>query len=146
MKSAVGLVMAGLVVGGAACSDSGAPATDEFVGTWDALKIEFTRVADTTVKEDIFVTQNARMEVTFFADSTWQSIETIPPVVDTVGGTWMASIDVLTLTQTGQAGNQQFTFVLSGNTVTLTGGDTDWDFGMGGGDEAAKLSLTLVKR
>jgi hypothetical protein len=144
MRSAVGLVIAGLVVGAAACSDSNAPATDEFVGTWNATSMVFTRVADTTQKMDV-IALGATFRITFAADSTWQSIQTAPLTQpDTSTGTWAASIDVLTLTQTGQSGNIMFNFVLSGNTVTLTGGNVDWDFGTG--DEPAKLSITATKQ
>ena len=144
MRVSVGMVVGGLALGAAACGDSGGPSADRFVGTWNATKMEFIRVADTTEQVDV-IALGATFQITFHADSTWQSILTVPQAQpDTVDGTWTASLDLLSLTQTGQAGNLEFNFVLSGNTVTLTGGDVDWDFGTG--DEPAKLSITATKQ
>lgn len=117
---------------------------DEFVGTWNATKMEFTRVANPTQKVDI-IALGVTFRMTFFADSTWRAILTAPLTQpDTTSGTWTASLDVLTLQQTGQSGEQQFDFVLSGNTVTLTGASVDWDFGTG--NEPATLSITATKQ
>ena len=51
---------------------------------------------------------------------------------------------MLTLRETGVSGNVQFDYVLSGNTISLTGGNVDFDFG--NGDEAATLNVTAVKQ
>jgi hypothetical protein len=144
MRHATGMVTVAVVLGAAACGDSGAPPTDQFVGTWNATKMEFTRVADPTVKQDI-IALGAAFQITFAADGTWESVLTVPAEQpDTSGGTWTASLDVLTIVTTGQSGEMMFAFVLSGNTVTLTGANTDWDFGSGG--EAATLSITATKQ
>lgn len=144
MRNAAGMVIAGLVLAAAACSDSGAPPTDAFVGTWNATKMEFTRVADTTEKVDV-ITLGVTFRITFAAADTWQAIMTAPLTQpDTTSGTWTASLDLLTLQETGQAFSVEFQFVLSGNTVTLTGGDVEFDFGTG--DEAATLSITATKQ
>jgi hypothetical protein len=143
MRVRVGLVLAGLALGAAACSDNSAPPLDTFVGTWNATKMEFTRVANPTDKIDI-IALGATFRITFAADSTWQAIMTVPETApDTTAGTWTASIDVLTLAETGVSGNMQFTYVLSGNTISLSGANVNFDFGSG--DEPATLSLTATK-
>jgi hypothetical protein len=137
-------VLVGALVWTAACSDTG-PSADSFVGTWRATKMEFVRVANPSETVDLIADLGGSFTITFSADSTWEAIQTVPSVApDTVDGHWSVSLDVLTLTQTGQSGNRQFTFVLSGDTITLTGGDVEWDFGSG--DEAATLSITLTKQ
>jgi glutamate synthase domain-containing protein 3 len=144
MRSATGVVTVAVVLGAAACGDSGAPPTDQFVGTWNATKMEFTRVADPTVKQDI-IALGAAFQITFAADSTWEWVLTVPgDQPDTSSGTWAASLDVLTIMTTGQSGEMMFAFVLSGNVVTLTGASADWDFGTG--IEAATLSITATKQ
>ncbi len=143
MRIGVGMATVGLVLGAAACSDSG-PSMDSFVGTWTASKAEFVRVADATDKVEI-IAQGGTFRITFNADSTWVATITAPQnVPDTSGGTWSASVDVLTLVTVGLSGQTQFDFVLSGNTVTLTGGHVTWDFGTG--DEEALLNVTATKQ
>lgn len=65
--------------------------------------------------------------------------------MDDLVGTWQASIDVLTITETGDPFSVQFEFTLSGATLTLTGGDVDFDFN-GTGDLPAELDRVLVKQ
>lgn len=143
MQRPMGLIAAGLVLGAAACSDTSAP-MDSFVGTWNATKMVFTSVADTATKLDV-IALGATFRMTLAADSTWRAITTEPLATpDTTTGTWSAGVDVLTLEETGQSGNIQFQYVMSGNTVTLTGGSVDFDFG--GGDEPATLSITATKQ
>jgi hypothetical protein len=143
MRVTVGIAIAGLVLGVAACSDSG-PSADSFVGTWDATRMEFTRTANPADKEDI-IGDDGTYRITFNADGTWHAVMTVPGVmVDLPSGTWSASIDVLTIVTTGMSGEQQFDYVLSGNTLTLSGANAEWDFGSG--DEPATLSMTLTKR
>jgi hypothetical protein len=143
MRVGVGMAMAGLVLGAAACSDSG-PSADSFVGTWSATQMEFTRSANPTETVEI-IGEGATFRITFKADSTWTAVLTAPGMSpDTSSGTWSASIDVLTIATTGMSGEQQFQFSLSGNTLTLSGANAEWDFGSG--DEAATLSITLTKQ
>ena len=143
MRVTVGMAMAGVVLGAAACSDSG-PSADSFLGTWSATQMEFTRTANPAETVEI-IGDGATFKITFAADSTWQAVLTAPGMQpDTSSGTWAASIDVLTIVTTGMSGEQQFDYVLSGTTLTLSGANTDWDFGSG--DEAATLSITLTKQ
>jgi hypothetical protein len=143
MRIGVGVATVGLVLAVTACSDSG-PSADSFVGTWNASKAEFVRVADATDKVEI-VAQGGTFQITFNADSTWAAIITAPQILpDTSHGTWSSSIDVLTLVTVGLSGQTQFDFVLSGNTLTLTGGHVTWDFGTG--DEEALLNVTAAKQ
>jgi len=144
MRIGVGMAIAGIALGGAACSDSGSPALDSFVGTWNASSAEFVREAAPVVTVEIIALGGA-FRITFNADSTWRAIVTAPQnPPDTSGGTWTVGIDVLTLLTTGQSGNLQFNYVLSGNTITLADGHVTWDFGSG--EEPARLNITATKQ
>ena len=144
MRIGVGMATAGLVFGLVACSDSAAPATDDLVGTWNATAAEFVREADPSESVEI-IAQGGSFRITLGANGTWSAIVTAPQITpDTSGGTWTASTDVLTLITTGQAGETQFDYVLSGTTITLTDGHVTWDYG--NGDEAARLNITATKQ
>jgi hypothetical protein len=137
------LALTAVLAVGAACGDQG-PAIPDLVGTWDATKLEFTRVANPSQKVDV-IALGATFWIALDADSTWLAVVTIPlSTPDTTTGTWSAGTDVVTLQEDGATGNQQFDYVLSGSTLTLTGANVDYDFGTG--DEPATLDVTAVKR
>jgi len=133
-----------LAVASVGCSDSTAVDPQSLLGTWDATKVEFVRVANTQDRADI-VNLGGAFTITLAANNMCQGTLTFPDTPpENVTGTWSASADVFTLQWTGDQFETQFDMVLAGNTLTLTGGDVDYDFGAG--DEAAKLNVTLVKR
>ena len=43
------------------------------------------------------------------------------------------------------SGEMQFAYSLSGNTLTLTGADAEWDFDSDGAAEPAKLDVLAVR-
>ncbi len=61
-------------------------------------------------------------------------------------GSW-SSTDVLTMNfSAGEyTGTWQFTIDLNGNTLRLSGADTEWNFDDDDTEDAAKLDLTLVR-
>jgi len=132
-----------LAVASVGCSDS-AVEPQSLLGTWDATKLEFTRVANTSEKVDIIPLGGAFV-ITLADNDVCTATLTFPDTApESMTGTWSVSIDVFTLHWTGDTGNTQFDFSLSENTMTLVGGDVDYDFG--NGDEPSKLTLVLVKR
>jgi hypothetical protein len=64
---------------------------------------------------------------------------------ETRSGTWASSSDVLTLRQTGIAGDLQFDYALSGNTLTASGANGEFDFDGDGAMEPAKLSIVATR-
>jgi uncharacterized cupin superfamily protein len=133
-----------LVLASVSCSDSAAPDPGSLLGTWDATKLEFTRVANTSEKVDI-IPLGGVFVITLAANDVCTASLTMPQTApENMTGTWSVSIDVFTLHWTGDTGNTQFDFSLSGSTMTLVGGDVDFDFG--NGDEPSKLTVVLVKR
>jgi hypothetical protein len=64
--------------------------------------------------------------------------------VDQRAGNWVSS-DILTLTFTsGWSGDWQFDLNLNGDTLTLTGAHTDYDFG--NGLEDSRVNLILARQ
>ncbi|MBE0593520.1 MAG: lipocalin family protein [Gemmatimonadales bacterium] len=128
----------------ASCGDSTAVDPQSLLGTWDATKLEFTRVANTSDKVDL-IDLGGEFVITLAANDVCTGTFTVPgELPENLTGTWSVSVDVFTLHWDGDTGNTQFDMTLSGNTLTLTGGDVDYDFG--NGDEAAKLTVVLDKR
>jgi len=132
----------------AACGDddSTGPANNDLVGTWDATAIQLTSVEDPgTVVE--LVSQGANGRLVLQADGGFGLSVGIPGEPTEFGnGDWGAT-DVLTL-DFGEGdiqGRWQFDIDLNGNTLRLTGADTEWDFDQDGTEDAAKLNLTLVR-
>lgn len=139
---------AALTVSLACGGDGSGPSRTEFEGTWDATKLEFTNVANTSEKVEV-IALGATYTIVLVSDGTYQATLGVPgsaPEVTT--GTWSVSSDVITIKETGSSGDQQFNWSLSGNTLTISGANTDFDFDGNGprGDEAAKVSAVLVRQ
>jgi len=139
----------GLAVGaGVACGgDGGAgPSPQSLVGTWGATKAELVMVSNPSTKVDL-VAMGGTVQLVLTTANTFTLTVSMPgEPLEQSGGTW-SSGDVLTLTYTsGRSGNQQFDISLSGNTLTLTGADTDYDFDDDGVYEAAKVNLALLRQ
>ena len=137
---------AGLAVS-LACGDSGnGPNRDQFAGTWDATKLEFTNVANTSQKVDV-IAAGAPFVIVLESNGTYQATIVIPgQPADNTTGTWSVSSQVFTLRETGVSFDLQFSWSLSGNTITISGADTEFDFNDDGTDEPAKVSAVLVRR
>ncbi len=134
-----------LALASISCSDSTAVDPESLVGTWDGTKLEFARVADPQDKEDVIGDLGGDFVITLAANGGCTGQLTVPPdPMENMTGTWSASADVFTLHWSGDTHTTQFDMTLSGNTLTLAGGDVEYNFGIG--DEAAKLTVVLVKR
>lgn len=133
-----------LVLTAVSCSDSTSVDPESLLGTWDATKLEFTRVANTADKVDV-IALGGDLVMTLAANDVVTGTLTVPgEAPENLTGTWSASVDVFTLHWDGDTGNTQFDMSLSGDILTLSGGDVDYNFGTG--DEAAKLTVVLDKR
>jgi hypothetical protein len=130
-----------------ACSSSSTgPTVPNVVGTWNATKAEFIRVANPATKLEL-ISAGASVKAVFAADNTFTLTASLPgtqPDVST--GTYTVTTSTLTLNITSNtpAENITFTLSMSGNTMSLTGGTAPFNFG--NGDEAATVNLTLTKQ
>jgi hypothetical protein len=132
-----------LALASATCGDD-AVDPQTLLGTWDATAMQFTSVANPQDQVDAIDVGGAFV-ITLAANNMCQATLTLPgEPPENLTGTWSASADVFTLQWTGEMFETQFDFVSSGNTLFLTGGHVNFDFG--GGDEEATLDVTLVRR
>lgn len=129
----------------AACTDHSNDVPD-VVGTWNATAATVTNAANASETTDLYAA-GARFKATFNSDLTFQSILTDPVAPpDTTNGTYTETTSTLTLTDTGPGSTGPVAFALTrtGNTLTILGGTTTFDFGSG--VVAAKLDITFVKQ
>ena len=123
-----------------ACSDDTGPSEDELVGTWNATKLEFVG-GGLTIDVIAF---GATLEMVLRSDQTYTITLGFPgEPSETETGTWSASKDVLTLSDSD--GEMQFDMSLSGNTLSLANADGEFDVNDDGIDDPVKINLTLVK-
>ncbi|MEJ2482317.1 MAG: hypothetical protein P8049_04145 [Gemmatimonadota bacterium] len=133
----------------ASCGDddsSTGPVSEGLVGTWDATAIQLTSVANPANVVEL-ISQGANGRLVLEADGGFGLSVGIPGEPTEFGnGDWGAT-DVLTL-DFGDGDIQgvwQFDIDLNGNTLQLSGADTEWDFDDNGTEDPAKLNLTLVR-
>ncbi len=126
--------------------DTTGPINNNLTGTWDATEIQLTSLADPgTVVE--LISQGANGRLVLQADGGFGLSIGIPGEPTEFGnGDWGAN-DVLTLSfgEGDIEGTWQFDIDLSGDTLRLTGADTEWDFDDDGTEDPAKLDLTLSR-
>ena len=140
----------GIAVGVAlslACGDGGSsPSPNQFAGTWDGTKLEFTKVGSPSTKVDV-VAAGGTLVVVLHEGGTYQMTLTLPGgAPEVTSGTWSASADVFTMQETGVSWEMQFDWHLAGSTLTLSGADGDFDFDGDDILEAAKVGAVLVRR
>lgn len=128
----------------AACGGSSGTGPD-LSGTWNATNFEFVSVASPGTKVEL-VAAGGHAVLVLKADKSYTVTSAPPGGGDTTtSGTWTSSSDVLTLRETGIGGDMQFAYTLSGNTLTLTGADGEFDFDGDGAMEPAKMNVTATR-
>jgi hypothetical protein len=133
-----------IACGGGGDGGSGPPATS-LVGTWNATKVEFTSKANPTQKVDV-IAQGATMTLVLNGNGTYDQTMKVPGQPDDItNGTWSTSGGIFTMQQAGMPFSWQFSVSLSGNTLTLSGADVEFDVNNDGTDEPAKLTTVLVR-
>ena len=140
------LVLPALLFAACGDDDSTGPVNSSLVGTWDATVIQLTSVADPGEAVEL-VSQGASGRLVLQADGGFGLSVGVPGEPTEFGNGDWSSTDVLTL-DFGEGdiqGRWQFDIDLNGNTLRLTGADTEWDFDDDGSEDPAKLNLTLVR-
>jgi hypothetical protein len=106
--------------------------------------LEFTNPANPAQQVDLIVEEWTYV-ITLNADGTYDAVLDDPDgPPEAISGVWEASVDVFRLKDDTEPWWQEFDMSRSGNTLTLTGADLNFDFGEG--DVSAKLDVVLVKR
>jgi len=126
--------------------DTTGPVNNSLVGTWDATVIQLTSVADPGTSVEL-ISQGANGRLVLQAGGGFGLSIGVPgEPVEFGNGDWGAT-EVLTL-EFGEGdvqGTWQFDIDLNGDTLRLTGADTEWDFDDDGVEDPAKLNLTLSR-
>jgi hypothetical protein len=136
-----GLALLGLIA--TACATGTAPPADDFVGTWQATRVEYVSTGGMGTVDVIDLSWVVTLELN--ADQSAVLTMTPPGSAPQVtNGTWSNSIDVFNFT-VGAASGWSWDYTLSGGTLTLTGADSSWDFDDNQTQDDAKFNLTLTK-
>jgi hypothetical protein len=140
-------LLATMIAVSACKGDGGAgPSSAELAGTWDAAKIEFTRVSDPSQTVDAVLTGGTATLVLAGGGGCTFTLTGTGGPDGTFTGTWSASADELSLDLVGPffSTTWQFEMTLATNTLMLTGADTEFTFDVA--PEAAKFGLVLDRR
>ena len=122
----------------------GTPAAG-LVGSWRYTRAEYVALGNSSLRVEV-IGRGTTMTIAFDSAGTYTQTITDPGKQSQVlTGTWTASLDVLTLRQTGVSGESQFDFVQSGNGLTVSGGHVPYDIDGNGTFEESILSATLVR-
>lgn len=140
----LGLALTALTL--ASCGDDGTgPSAESLAGTWTATAFEYVSTADPGDRVEL-IGLGGTLVTEIRSGGTYSYVFTLPgQPTETSTGTWSSTADTFTMHESGSTFALTFDMVLSGNTLTLTGADTEYDFDLDGVDDDAELNLTLVR-
>ncbi|MGD2045201.1 MAG: hypothetical protein PVJ80_05900 [Gemmatimonadota bacterium] len=141
--TAIALLVALAAASGCKNNRGTGPSPAELTGTWEASKIEFTRVSNPSETVDVVPTGGAATLLLGSGGACTFTLAGTGGPDGTFTGTWSSSGDVLTLNVTGPffSTTWQFDTTLSTDRLTLSGADTEFTFDVA--PEAAKFGLEL---
>ena len=127
----------------AACKNDKAtgPSPTSIVGTWQATKVQY--VSTTGLGSVDVVAQGGSATLVLNSDQTFSFTCSKCWSDKLLTGTWSVT-DVLTL-KMGTNNEMQFDATLSGDALSLTGADRDYDFNSDGKGEPGKLNIALAR-
>jgi hypothetical protein len=141
-------MMAMVAVG---CSETIDPADitlQDLVGTWNATKVEYTPDGGGAAFD--LIDNGGSATLTLSASGTLTGTFTFAGQSDEIDGTVSLANGRLTLTEPGEGGDPPevtvFDVTLSGNTLTLTSDDVEFDFNFDGENEPASVVIVGVKQ
>ena len=121
------------------------PKPAEIMGNWTATKVEYVSKAAPATRVDV-IGLGTVVVLRFNTDHSLLYIETESagsPV--TTRGVWSLDEGILRVTPSGMSLSWEWSAHLSGNTLTLSGADMEYDFDGNGFPEAADQNMTLVR-
>ncbi len=131
-----------------ACSDDdgNGPNRNSIVGTWDATSMEFVLKTNPAIRVDVVSDFAATVTVVFNDDGSFTVLVQVPGEPDDlITGTWSVSGNTMTLNPDGEPFDWQFAVSLSGDTLTLEGGDVAFDVDDDGDEDECDLDLVLER-
>ena len=142
--SSLGLAL--LVSVAVGCSDSTGPASpSDFVGDWLASSYVLTSIENTSLSADL-IEFGMTLSITF-TETTYSGTSTCPgEAAEPFSGTYTIDGNQLILVEVGEPGPDTMTYTLSGNTLTMTGTDEEFDFDDDGQDDPASFTMVFLKQ
>ncbi len=137
-----------LLVGAAlACGDDDGtgPAASEITGTWQATTVEYVKVGQPAQTKQMLEGGGTATLVLAAAGTYIFTITPAGQPADIETGAWQLQGDIMVVTPAGSLFSLEFDVSLSGNTLRLTGADSEYDFDDDGNSEPAKLNLVLIR-
>lgn len=121
------------------------PKPSEITGRWTATKVEYVNKAAPATRVDLIALGTA-VVVSINSDKSFLSIETPSGgSPDTTTGDWSMDGEIFKVTPTGMPFSWEWNAALSGNTLSLTGADMEYDFDGNSVPEQADQNMTLVR-
>ncbi len=134
-----------VAVGCSSDSTTGPASASDFVGDWLASSWVLTSVANTSQSAD-FIALGMALSITFTETTYSGTVNMDGGAVDTFTGTYTISGSQLILDEVGETELDTMTYTLTGNTMTLTGGDDEFDFDDDGQEDPATFTMVLAKQ
>ncbi len=126
-----------------ACGDATGISPDELAGTWTATSFVFTNPANAAESVDM-IALGASFTLTIRADSTFTTTLVEPDGTgDVDSGTVDVTGSVLTIAESGEGSPTAYNAVRSGDDMTLTTSDEDFDFDGDAIEDLANLRIEL---
>jgi hypothetical protein len=125
---------------------AGGAAGTGLAGTWRATRAEFVDRANTSRRVEIVAQGGTLLLVLDAAASFTLTITKAGGSPDARNGGWTSSREVLTLRSSAGRGDTEFDYVLSGNSLMLTGGHILFDVDGDNVAEEAELNTTLARQ
>lgn len=148
MKTLARAVLAAGAILTLACGDDNGngPNRNSIVGTWDATSMEFVLKSNPAIRVDAVNEFAATVTVVFNDDDSFTILLQVPGEPDElITGTWSMSGNTITLNPDGEPFDWQFSISLSGDTLTLEGGDVAFDVDDDGDEDECDLTLVLER-
>jgi hypothetical protein len=128
MRNVIIVVLAAVSLLGCRKESPTAPGVQGLPGSWRATRAEFVSRANPSVRVEIIARGSTMTLLLNEAKTFTLTINTPGEAPKVEQGTWNNSVDILTLKRTGQSGESQFDYTLSGDTLMLAGGSALFAF------------------
>ena len=128
------------------CGDATGVSVEDLTGTWVATQFLFTNPANAAETFDA-IAAGGSLSLTVQATGDYTATITEPgSAAEVVTGTISVEGNVVTIAESGQGSPTPYAATRSGDTLTLTTDDEEFDFDDDGTDELASLRIVLVRQ
>lgn len=139
------LVLLLAVLGGCGKDKAVGPKPNEITGAWRATMVEYVSKAAPGTRVDLIAAGDT-LTLTINSDGSIIQIRTpLGGSPDTTTGTWELTTDIFKVFPTGMPFYWAWDVSLSGNTLTLTGADMEYDFNDDNVPEQADQNMVLIR-